>query len=97
MFAGVHAESLHSDVHEVVEIIRDLAAHIILAPVQVVQAHQVAVPHLMQSMRLKERKNIYLSFFRHLLSNNIDASTKRPRPVFILSIKSSLNDFIPDK
>ncbi len=26
-----------------------------------------------------------------------DASTKRPQPVFILSIKSSLNDFIPDK
>jgi hypothetical protein len=61
VFAGVHAESLHSDVHEVVEIISDLAAHIILAPVQVVQAHQVAVPHLMQSMSLKERENIYLS------------------------------------
>ncbi len=27
----------------------------------------------------------------------IDASTKRPQPVFILSIKSSLNDYIPDK
>jgi hypothetical protein len=26
-----------------------------------------------------------------------DASTKRPQPVFVLSIKSSLNDFIPDK
>ncbi len=26
-----------------------------------------------------------------------DASTKRPQPVFILSIKSSLNDFIPNK
>ncbi len=28
---------------------------------------------------------------------NCDASTKRPQPVFILSIKSSLNDFIPNK
>jgi hypothetical protein len=26
-----------------------------------------------------------------------DASTKPPQPVFILSINSSLNDFIPDK
>ena len=46
MLAGVHAESLHANVHQVVEIIRDLAAHIILAAVQVVQAHQVAVSHL---------------------------------------------------
>jgi hypothetical protein len=31
------------------------------------------------------------------LISDFDASTNRPQPVFILSIKSSLNDFIPDK
>jgi hypothetical protein len=31
------------------------------------------------------------------MSKYIDASTKLPLPVFILSIKSSLKDFVPDK
>jgi hypothetical protein len=31
------------------------------------------------------------------LGGTIDASTKRPQTVFILSIKSSLNDSIPEK
>jgi hypothetical protein len=59
VFAGVHAEPLHSDVHEIVEIVSDLAAHIILAPVQVVQAHQVAVPHLDAKHAVARKKRIF--------------------------------------
>ncbi len=53
VLASVHTEALHANVDEVVEVVSDLAAHVVLGPVQVVQAHQVAVSHLM------ERKGIY--------------------------------------
>ena len=39
---------------------------------------------------------VYFSSVSHI-PVPLDASTKRPQPVFILSIYSSLNDFIPDE
>ena len=46
VFAGVHAEALDPDIDEVVEVVGNLAPHVVLAPVQVVQGHQVAVTNL---------------------------------------------------
>jgi hypothetical protein len=45
---------------------------------------------------LSETKGFFRLFRFYTETESFDASTKRPQPVFILSIKSSLNDFIPD-
>jgi hypothetical protein len=46
VLASIYSESLDTNVDQVVEIVSDLAAHIILTTVQIIQANQVAVTHL---------------------------------------------------
>jgi hypothetical protein len=71
VLASVHTEALHADVDEVVEVVGDLAAHVVLGPVQVVQAHQVAVSHLM------ERKGIF-STVRRVIERLLQLSNQAP-------------------
>ena len=52
VLAGIHAEPLHPDVDQVVEIFSHLGPHIVFAAVQVVQAHQIAVTNLEKALQV---------------------------------------------
>ena len=52
MLAGIHAEPLHPDVDQVVEIVGHLGPHIVFAAVQVVQARQIAVTNLEKALQV---------------------------------------------
>lgn len=65
MLGGIDAEAGHADVNEVVQVLRDPGAHVVLPQRQVQQADQAAVPHLGGILKHSSPNKLSVVFYTH--------------------------------
>jgi hypothetical protein len=64
VLGGIHAEASHPEVNEVVEVVSDLASHVVVTQRQVRQVHQTTVSHLKNKELEKTHYNVVAFDFK---------------------------------